>query len=186
MKQLIAFILLCAFTSAAYAADSPFIYSRAVLKIVPLPAAPKSPAPKKEDGNKPTEVLPQLARVAKEFTVDVRPPQFLAQQDYIALQPFTDQGGMLILFDPPQMASLKSANMLAKADVLFLLDDGVIDKIAPELSLKNLPEPVQSDKPVRAFLFLKAGMTKTSDIHPGDHVENSLFRTHAVVIEGTK
>jgi uncharacterized membrane protein (UPF0127 family) len=186
MRLIAIFISSLLIAGSCYGAGSAFLYSKTVLKIVPKPAPVESiisPAEKEKEANKPTEILPKLERIAKEFSVDVRSPQFLMQKDFIAFQPFTDKEGMLIVIDPPQATSLQSSNMLAKADVLFLMEDGLIVKIAPELSMHNLAEPVNSDQPVKAILFLKAGMAKNSDIKPGDRVENALFKTHPVVIE---
>lgn len=184
-------VLILIFTgmlATASHADTAFLYSRTTLKIVPKPSPDERPEElaekdKKEEANKPTEVLPKLDRIAKEFSVDVRSPQFLMQKDFISFQPFTDKEGMLVVIDPPKETALQSSNMLAKADVLFLMEDGLIIKIAPELSMHNLTEPVDSEKPIKAMLFLKAGMAKASDIEPGDHVENAMFKTHPVVIE---
>ncbi len=185
--RIIAFILLLyLLVPSVYADDQPVIYSRAILKIIPKPAPPKVPPPKeekKEETSKPSEILPELPRVTKEFNVEVRPLTFLAQKDFIAHQPFTDTGGMLILIDPPEVASLTSANLLAHVDVLFIMEDGLITKIAPDLSLPGLTEPIGSEKPLHAFLFLKAGTAKASDIKPGDHVASSMFRAHPVVLE---
>lgn len=174
--------------------DMPVIYSRAVIKIVPADTGAPEAKPKaktedaegddsKPEENKPTSVLPHLQRVAKEFTVEVRPLRFLSQRDFISHQPFTDTGGMLILIDPPARMALKSASLLAKLDVLFVNSDGVITKIAPGISLAYLDEDIDSGKAIRAFIFLKSGMASASDIHPDDHVEGSFFRTHPVILQ---
>ena len=115
--------------------------------------------------------------------MEVRPLSFLEQRDFIAHQPFTDKEGMMLLVDPPAPAQLKSSNLLGKMDVLFVLEDGKIDKIAPEISLPELEEPLTSDKPIRVFVFLKAGQAQASDIRPGDRVDNPLFKTHPIILQ---
>jgi uncharacterized membrane protein (UPF0127 family) len=182
------FILALLLPLWAYAdSQPPIIYTKTIVKIIPKLAPAKvvnaTKEDKKEDTTKPSEILPELARVSKEFNVEVRPLQFLAQRDFIAHQPFTDKEGMLILIDPPQQASLNAARLLAKVDVFFINEDGIITKIAPDLALSTLDEPINSDNPLHAFLFLKAGMSKTNDIKPGDRVESSFFKKHPIVLQ---
>lgn len=175
-------------------ADEPMVYSKTVIKIVPSSESVKTEVRKeddknkKDDGKKASEsnkddLMPILHRVAKEFTVEVRPLSFLGQHDFIAHQPFTDKEGMMMLVDPKSQAQLKSSNLLGKIDVLFVMVDGVIEKIAPELVLPELNEPLTSDKPIRAFIFLKDGMVKQSDIRPGDRVEGEVFRIRPVILQ---
>lgn len=189
MRLFFIFIAFITWTAAASANNqAPVIYAKTLLTIVPKPATAKvkieKPIDKKEEADsKPSEVLPQLPRVTKEFLVEVRPMQFLLQSDFIAHQPFTDQEGMLIVVDPPQFTLLKSGNMLAKTDVLFVAEDGLITQIAPSISLAELAEPITSETAVHAFLFLKAEAAKTSDIRPGDHIRNALFKTRPVILE---
>jgi len=170
---------------AAYAAEQPaLVYSRTTIRIIPKSDEKMVQAEeKKNPANKPEEVLPVLPRVAKEFTVEVRPLSFLAQRDFIAHQPFTDKEGMLFLIDPPQTAALSSANLLAKVDVLFVREDGFIAKIVPSLALPTLAEPIDSQTPIHAFIFLKAGMAESSDIKPGDHIQSALFTPRPVILE---
>lgn len=175
-------------------ADAPLVYSQAVIKIVPSPASIKEDAQKeaeksKQDVNRKagdsrlSDLLPSLQRVVKEFTVEIRPLSFLQQRDFIAHQPFSDREGMMTLIDPPAQAQLKSSNLLGKVDVLFVKEDGIIDKIAPDLSLPELTEPLDSDKPIHAFIFLKDGAAQAADIRPGDSVEGSVFKAPPVVLQ---
>ncbi len=174
---------------AAFADEAaPVIYTKTTIKIIPKADKTKvelQPAEKKDEKeeSKPTEVLPVLPRVTKEFTVEVRPIEFLGQHDFISHQPFTDKEGMMILITPPQIVALKSANLLAKVDVLFVMEDGLISQIAPNLSLPGLAEPIETEKSVHAFVFLKAGTAKESDIAPGDTLESPLFKTHPIMLE---
>jgi len=196
--KLLYFILALSLISSAHAEDPiahpvinqspPVIYTRTILKFIPKHAHSKVETVKevkeeKQGDSKPTEILPSLPRVAKEFDVEVRPLGFLAQHDFLAHQPFTDKGGMLILIDPPQRIALTSTNLLAKVDVLFVTEDGLITQIAPDVLLPGLQEPIDTENPIHAFIFLKAGMAKASDIEPGDHVESTVFKTHPVLLE---
>ena len=185
MKKLL-FILLLLPAFLAYA-DAPLIYSKTLLKITPafetLNPRAKVADDKTAADSRVSDFLPNLERVTKEFTVEVRPLSFLDQHDFIAHQPFTDKEGMMMLVEPPAPAALKSANLIGKIDILFILEDGIIEKIAPNLALNELGEPLTSEKPVRAFVFLKAGQAQASDIRPGDRVDNPWFRTHPVILQ---
>lgn len=185
MRLLLVILLL--FPAFAYA-DAPLIYSKTVVRIIPSSDTVKSRSKlddddKKAVDSKVTDFLPSLQRVTKEFTVEVRPLSFLDQHDFIAHQPFTDKEGMMMLVDPPASAALKSANLLGNIDILFVLEDGTIEKIAPNLALNELVEPLTSEKPVRAFIFLKAGQAQASDIRPGDRIDNPLFKNHPVILQ---
>jgi len=167
-----------------------FVYSKTILKIIPKASEPDSVMTmegKNTDAKKndPAALiqLPELKRSPKEFKVEVRDQAFLDQRDFIVHQPFSDKEGMMILIDPPAPAQLKSTRMIATADVLFVDGDGIIFKIAPELGLLHLSEPIESGKPMHAFIYLKAGTASGSDIELGDRIENISFKTHPVVIE---
>lgn len=191
LLRFISLVLLIVLPYAAHA-YSPLTYSKTVIKIVPADEgkpivqpsqAGKTDGDKKAEDSKTSDLLPSLHRVEKEFTVEVRPLAFLEQKDFIAHQPFTDKEGMMMVIDPASPEQLKSSNLMGKIDVLFVLEDGTIEKIAPDIDLSTLAEPVPSEKPVRAFVFLKAGMAQQSDIKPGDHVVGYLFKTHPIILQ---
>jgi uncharacterized membrane protein (UPF0127 family) len=190
MKLLSSLIILSMFLQGSALADeqSPVVYSRTILKVVPASSSAadaKEQTKKKTDDAKKATTSVTGTRTTKEYTVDVRPLQFLAQRDFIAHQPFSDKGGMLALITPAQVTELKSSNLLGNVDVLFVAPDGLITKIMPNLSLPALEEPISSETPVRAFVFLKGQTAKTDDVQPGDHIDNPLFRPHPVVLEGS-
>ncbi len=187
-------ILICLIPVSAAFAYVPLIYSKTLIRIVPAEdsgaAASREPTKNGKDetgktlgDSKTSDLLPSLHRIAKEFTVEVRPMSFLDQKDFIAHQPFTDREGMMMVIDPPAQEQLKSTTLVGKTDVLFVLDDGTIEKIAPQIDLSQLSEPLATDKPVRAFIFLKAGTAQQADIRPGDHVVGFLFKTHPVILQ---
>jgi uncharacterized membrane protein (UPF0127 family) len=192
---IIPLLVLCCSTAQAQTQNT-FIYAKTILKIIPKAEVqtltPAAPADKNKETDKksaekgpidPASMMPVLKRVPKEFTVELRQASFLTQKDFIAHQPFTDEEGMLILIDPPAQTALKPTHMISSADVLFVDEDGIIIKIAPELKLSELSESIDSNKPIHAFVYLKAGTASASDIRIGDHIENSYFKTHPVVIQ---
>lgn len=186
LVRLLYTLILCLLPFLSGYAGTTLTYSTTVIKIVP--AQETVSTAKKNDDKKSVDVgasdlLPDLHRVEKEFTVEVRPLGFLAQKDFIAHQPFTDREGMMMVIDPPTQEQLKSSNLIGKIDVLFVLEDGLIEKIVPDIDLTTLAEPLAADKPIHAFIFLKAGMAAASDIKPGDHVRGVIFKTHPVVLQ---
>jgi uncharacterized membrane protein (UPF0127 family) len=195
MKRLIIFFMLLLTCTAAGAEEMTFVYTKTVLKIIPrveivatepvVPDDSKKSAKTDDDASTktPDNLMPKLKRTPKEFTVELREPSFLDQKDFIAHQPFDDKEGLMILITPPRQAQLSSTHMIASADVLFVDADGIIVKIAPQVDLFKLAERIDSDKPIRAFVYLKAGAVADNDIRIGDRLENTYFKTHPVVIE---
>lgn len=183
MKSLLfLFIILIPFAVVS-AEPTPIVYSRILLKIIPTSQPVSTTKEQKENAKKSVAELPPTPRNTKTYTVNVRPLQFLAQRDFISHQPFTDKGGMLILIDPPEVATLQSSNLLGTVDVLFISPDGIIIKIIPNVSLSALEEPISTEKPVRAFVFLKGQTAKTDHIQPGDRIENSLFKSNPLILD---
>lgn len=194
MKPILLASLLLLFASPVFAnGQNDFIFSKTVLRIIPKPSEPiaipaDSAKDKDTDAVKKKEdplnnLMPVLERSPKEFQVEIRQQSYLDQRDFIVHQPFADKEGMLVLVDPPQERELKSTRMIAKADVLFVDADGIIFKIAPELNLGSLDEPIPSGKPMHAFVYLRQGTAAGSDIQIGDRIENTAFKTHPVVIQ---
>lgn len=126
---------------------------------------------------------PPPPREPVDFSFEVKNPDFLQQNDFIVHSDFADREGLLILIDPVAPASVNSTQMLSVADVIFVNEDGYITKIAPKLNLAELNEPVPSGGAVKAILFIKKGGAEQDRIVPGDHFENSLFKTHPVTMQ---
>ena len=187
-------ILLCFFMHNTALAGSPLVYSKTIIKIIPSELKPRilerSDAPSKTNNDdrkakdtKANDLMPMLKRNAKEFTVQVRDLSFLKQRDFIAIQPFNDKEGMMMLVDEGKKARIESSNLLGKFDILFISPDGIIELVAPEISLSGLGEPLESSKDIRAVIFLKSNITEQNDIRPGDRIENDMFKTHPIILE---
>lgn len=140
----------------------------ALLRIAPAPEPVPAPPP------------PRQSIV---FIVDVRTPDFLDQDDVISQTVFAEREGLLISIDPPAVASLSGTQILGKADVIFINEDGYITRIAPKLNVNALREPISSGKPVRAILYLNSGSVEKERIIPGDRFENSMFKTYPEIIQ---
>jgi Uncharacterized ACR, COG1430 len=129
------------------------------------------------------EQSPPPPRTSFDFTVEIKTPDFLIQDDFITHSMFGKHEGLLILIDPVAEASLTASRMVGTSDVIFINEDGIITKIAPNLNLADLAEPIASGKPIRAFLFIKAKSAEQDRIIPGDRFENGIFKTHPVILQ---
>lgn len=138
-----------------------------------------APAPKPEDPLPP----PPPPRTPVDFIVDIKNPDFLAQDDFISHSEFPEHEGLVILYDPPMQASVNTTRTIGASDVIFINEDGFIIKIAPRLGLAELSEPIISGTPVRAILYIKPGGVEQDRITIGDRFENAIFKTHPVVLQ---
>lgn len=167
-------------------ANDVLTYNKAKIRIVPASDGVQPVIKgndKKAVDTRSGELIPNLQRVGKEFAVEVRTLAFLEQRDFVVHQPFSDKEGMMIPLEIPATITLQSSSLFGKTDILFVLEDGLIDSIAPEISLRDLTEPLASNKPVRAVIFLKSGMVRSSDIRPGDRVVADIFKHHPVILQ---
>jgi len=185
MKRL-SFLLLLFYASVSYA-SSPLVYSKTVITILPasegIRQGNNKEEGKKAEDSKLGDLIPGTRRTRKEFTVEVRPLSFLNQNDFISHQPFRDKEGMMFIIDPPDIVPLKSSNILGEVDIVFVSEDGIIEQIAPHIDLSDINEPIQSDKKVKAIIFLGKGSTSANDIRPNDHIESQFFKTHPVILQ---
>lgn len=84
--------------------------------------------------------------------------------------------GMLFLNDPPRKASFWMKNTLIPLDMLFVAEDGTIEKIAERVPPRSL-ETVESDGPARAVLEINGGLSEQLGITPGSKVLYKAFGT---------
>lgn len=185
--KILTIIIMSLLISATTYAGTPVIYSKTLIKIIPKQSQTNSETVKKDSRNasdsKISDMLPTLKRTAKEFSVEIRPISFLSQKDFISNQPFTDREGMMIMVESPQILQLKASSLFGKVDVLFVTEDGKILDIMPNITISDLTDPISSEKPIKAFIFLQNNMTKTSDIKTGDIIENAIFKSHPTILQ---
>lgn len=122
-------------------------------------------------------------RVPIDFTVEIKSPDYLQQTDFITHGDMPPHEGIFIQMDPVAIATITATHMVGKSDVIFVNEDGFITKIAPNLDLEELVEPISSGQPVLGVLYVKAGTVEEDRIVPGDHFENPMFKTHPVTIQ---
>jgi hypothetical protein len=84
--------------------------------------------------------------------------------------------GMLLVYDPPQPASIWMKNTYLPLDIVFIGPDGRIESVfygARPHSLEAMP----SKGPVGAVLELNAGVVRILGIRTGDLVRHRIFGT---------
>jgi uncharacterized membrane protein (UPF0127 family) len=163
------------FNESARSAEGNFVYSKAVIKIIP--AARQSAEGKEDSAKAATASTPHL------FTVAIRDIAFLDQKDFVASFALSGQNGLLLPVAAEETPPLQAKSLLTPVDVLFVAPDGAIAEIAPSLSLARLEEPLIPHEKLRAYLLLKAGTAAEMGIKPGDYVQHSLFRRRPVVLQ---
>ncbi len=118
-----------------------------------------------------------------EFTVDMKPMSYFDQEDVISQTVIGEREGLLIVVEPPALASISASRLLSSSDVVFVNEDGYITRIAPRLNISELQEPVSSGAAVRAIIYLRPGAVEHERIVPGDRFESELFKTHPVIVQ---
>ena len=82
--------------------------------------------------------------------------------------------GMLFLHKPARVTSMWMRNTLIPLDMLFIDQEGRIDKIVQRTEPHSL-RSISSDRPVAAVLELDGGSTSRLGIAPGDRVIYGFF-----------
>lgn len=147
---------------------------------------------KKKEEIKPTRVdMPEEAekpaalpdRTPIPFNVEVKLPDVLNQDDFFSHPNFAEHEGLMLYFDPPATFKITPTQIISTADIIFINEDGFITKIAPDLNLIDLSEPIPSGKPVRAVLYINPGSVQKDRIVIGDKFQGPIFKTHPFVIQ---
>ena len=83
--------------------------------------------------------------------------------------------GVMTYFVEAEPRTLSAENLYEPIDILFIRDDGIIAQIMPNIMLAYLSDDVQVDFPVRAYLYLQAGVAESYGLKPGDRIEHGMF-----------
>lgn len=156
--------------SSAVAQVTPLIFERETIKIV-------SPTPK-EGAENPPPVHPVLA-----YDVEIRPEDALRLEYIHTLNNMTDATGVMIAFAAPSVVALPALQVPTAVDALFVLDNGTITQILPNVVLADLTQEVAAPVPVKAFLFLKAGQVAARGIRPHDIITGKRFTPPPPVLQ---
>lgn len=184
MKYLFAALCMGFLAANAHAqglTTNPLIFEREMITINPhaepaVAAAPQPPEPGSDPAIiKPPPEPPAAPRVAQRFNVEVRPEDAL-KLDYIqALTMLNDTSGVMIAFGAPTIAPLPYFRVQQATDVLFVDDEGMILQIYPGHVPMDVSRDIYADRPIKALIYLKAGIVKARDIRPKDIVQSRVF-----------
>lgn len=194
-------IALCAVASPALA-DSSLVFNQTVIAIVPpntipelnkpkgdmvLPQKPANESPSLADsifsGNGESASVGQPMHERKTLRVITRTDQLSTQQGIITQYRIDEAHGVLTLFPFAEPRYLMPEPIATPVDVLFISEDGVIQQIAPQLNLSMIADDIEVDFPVKALLFMKAGLVESWKIAPGSRVEHSMFHPKPMIIK---
>jgi uncharacterized membrane protein (UPF0127 family) len=85
-----------------------------------------------------------------------------------------DDQGMLFDFGEPRPVAMWMRNTFIPLDMLFIDQNGRIEKIVPN-TVPHSEEVIRSDGPVVAVLELRGGVAAELGIEPGDRIVHPLF-----------
>lgn len=202
-KNLLSVLLACAIIPfAAFAqpvnTDRPVVYSKTMVALVPGDTIPKtiSQAPEirgevsdasKDEGS--TEENAQKAALNPEkkalqkhiINVQVRPGQIDPDSGILNNYLLDEKNGVLTYFSQAQPRRLLAENIQKPLDILFINDEGMILQIVPQVIPAYLPDDIGTDFPLRAMLYLQAGLAESWNIKPGYRVEHGMFNPKPMI-----
>lgn len=110
-----------------------------------------------------------------EMDVEVRDDQIPADRGMYINYKLDDEHALMTYFAESDVHALTQEQIYNTIDVLFVREDGTIVQIVPEISLTDMEDDITYEKPIRAFIFLQAGLAGAWGLQPGDHVVHGLF-----------
>lgn len=192
IKQLI-IISLALLSFPAFAQEQPVVYSQTVIGIVPGNTVPKaitqspelqSPQEDAADSsvsNATNMMLQQATSEKLKLRVQVRNNQ-IPLNSGLFLNYRLDAGhGVLTYFGQAKPRVLVAENIQAPLDVLFIRDDGIVAQIVPEIVMAYLPDNIGTDFPIRALLYMQAGLAGEWGIQPGYRIEHGMFNPKPLI-----
>ncbi len=116
------------------------------------------------------------------FEVMIRSQLALRQPSIVGLSRIEEGTAIMIVLSHVTELPLIQMQNYTPVDVLFIDASGEILQIMPEVVLNALKQEVQAYYPVKAFLYLKAGISVLKNIRPGDVVIHPLFNPKPTVL----
>lgn len=189
----IAILSLLLFAFSASAQEQPVVYSQTVIGIVPgnivpkaITQSPELQSPQQAATDTPAEnttdaMLQQATSEQPKLRVQVRNNQ-IPLNSGLFLNYRLDAGhGVLTYFGQVKPRNLVAENIQAPLDVLFIRDDGIIAQIVPEIVMAYLPDNIGTDFPIRALLYVQAGLSAEWGIQPGHRIEHGMFNPKPLI-----
>lgn len=187
MKQgIIGLVIALLFAFPVAAGEAPVVFSKTVIII-----APKTPTLVLKEEPNPTSAgnidqkiaaLPPSAPTRK-LEVSVRPHQVPLDQGLFTTYPLDQDHGVLTYFPTTEGNALTAEYIQEPLDVLFVRDDGVIAQIIPNIILTSMTDDLTADFPVRALLFIQAGLSEHWGIAPGDRIQHGMFTPKPTILK---
>lgn len=126
--------------------------------------------------------------LAPEMTlrVKVRGQQIPMNQGLITNYRLDTEHGVLTYFPTAEPREMIAENIQEPLDILFIREDGVIAQLMPEVIPAYLPQSVEVDFPLRALLYIQAGLAETLGISPGFRIEHGMFKPKPLIYTAPK
>ena len=121
------------------------------------------------------EAKPAPAAPLAKLEVQVRREQLPLNNGIYTKYHLDASHGVLTYFVQAEPRTLSAENLYEPIDILFIRDDGIIAQIMPNIMLAYLSDDVQVDFPVRAYLYVQAGVADSYGLKPGDRIEHGMF-----------
>ena len=172
---------------SAQAQEQPVVYSQTIIALVPGTTVPKaisqSPALQSPPEDASEQILEDATVFAQKPTlrVQVRNEQIPLNRGLFTSYRLDAGHGVLTYFNSAEPRRLLAENIHTPLDALFVRDDGIIAQIMPEIVMAYLPEDISVDFPLRALLFMEAGLAAEWGIQPGYRIEHGMFNPKPLI-----
>ncbi|MCC6714327.1 MAG: DUF192 domain-containing protein [Gammaproteobacteria bacterium] len=111
-----------------------------------------------------------------EFVVEVADTEERRERGLMFREELPADGGMIFIYDPPQVAAMWMKNTLIPLDMVFVDTEGRIAHVTRRTTPHSL-EPISAGVPVSAVIELKGGSCDRLGIRVGDRVHYELAVT---------
>lgn len=166
--------------TTADTANAQVIFQREKLVISPPPI---TRIISDETSETPPAQKPEVERMPQTFMVEVRSEEALNLEYIHTLNGLGDNSGVMIAFSVPSIVSVPTMKVYEAVDVLFIDENGVIVQILPDIVPAEITRDIAANKPVSAFLYIKAGESKKRGIRPRDIATHSVFSANPVILQ---
>lgn len=170
------------------------VYSQTVIGIVPgnivpkaITQSPELQSPQQPASDTPQEsdttemILQQATSEQRKLRVQVRNNQIPLNSGLFLSYRLDAGHGVLTYFGQAKPRQLIAENIRAPLDVLFIRDDGIVAQIVPEIVMAYLPDNIGADFPIRALLYMQAGLSAEWGIQPGYRIEHGMFNPKPLI-----
>ncbi len=119
-------------------------------------------------------VIETRAGIRHDFTIEMAASPKQQAQGLMFRRDMAPDAGMLFVYRPVRVVSMWMRNTVIPLDMLFIGEDGRIEKIVERTVPMSL-RTISSDRPVRGVLELNSGTASRLGFEPGDRVLHEAF-----------